>query len=224
MLFWPEHLGRERLRMNSISKDELADPRAGDDAEAERDAEVKSRAESEAKAESDAVPSAVSENIDTISEFREREEEHLSRLQVVIEQISVFFSRPAYFFGIIVFVLAWIAANLVADDIGWDPIDPPPFFWLQGLISLNAFLITATLMIRQNRMAQLAKRHSHLDLQVNLLTDKKTSKIIALLEELRSDLPEVKGRHDAEAEELKEPANTGAVLGAIDMKQKQETS
>jgi len=169
-----------------------------------------------------AVPDAVSENIDTISAFQEREEEHLSRLQILIEQISVFFSRPSYFFGIIVFVLGWVAANLIADDLGWDAIDPPPFFWLQGLISLNAFLITATLMIRQNRMAQLAKRHAHLDLQVNLLTDKKTSKIIALLEELRSDLPGVRGRRDAEAEELRQPADTGAVLGAIDSKQKQE--
>lgn len=179
-------------------------------------------ADAPATDQADAIPDAVSENIDTISQFQEREEEHLSRLQVIIEQISVFFSRPSYFFGIIVFVLGWIAANLIADDIGWDAIDPPPFFWLQGLISLNAFLITATLMIRQNRMAQLAKRHAHLDLQVNLLTDKKTSKIIALLEELRADLPEVRGRRDAEAEELRQPANTGAVLGAIDSKQKQE--
>jgi uncharacterized membrane protein len=237
MLFWPEHMGRERLRMNSISKDELANPadegknevmaeaEAGTRSEAkvEAKAEAETDAKSDARSDADAVPSAVSENIDTISQYREREEEHLSRLQVVVEQISVFFSRPAYFFGIIVFVLVWVAANLVADEIGWDPIDPPPFFWLQGLISLNAFLITTTLMIRQNRMAQLSKRHSHLDLQVNLLTDKKTSKIIALLEELRGDLPDVKGRHDAEAEELKQPSNTEAVLGAIDTKQKQES-
>ena len=174
--------------------------------------------------QAEAVPATVSENIDTISAFHEREEEHLSRLQVIIEKISVFFSRPSYFFGIIVFVLVWIAANLIADENGGDALDPPPFFWLQGLISLNAFLITVTLMIRQNRMAQLAKRHSHLDLQVNLLTDKKTSKIIALLEELRADSPDVKDRKDAESDELKQPANTGAVLGAIDTKQKQEAT
>ncbi|HEV7817272.1 MAG TPA: DUF1003 domain-containing protein [Janthinobacterium sp.] len=134
----------------------------------------------------------------------------------------MFFSRPAYFAGIIVFVLVWIAANLIADEIGWDPIDPPPFFWLQGLISLNAFLITTTVMIRQNRMAELSKRHAHLDLQVNLLTEKKTSKIISLLEELRRDMPDVKGRQDAEAQELEQSADTGAVLGAIDMQQREE--
>jgi uncharacterized membrane protein len=168
------------------------------------------------------VPSAVSENIETISLFYEREEEHTPRSQAIIETISVFFSRPAYFAGIIVFVLVWIAANLIADEIGWDPIDPPPFFWLQGLISLNAFLITTTVMIRQNRMAELSKRHAHLDLQVNLLTEKKTSKIISLLEELRRDMPDVKGRQDAEAQELEQSADTGAVLGAIDMQQREE--
>ena len=51
------------------------------------------------------------------------------------------------------------------------------------LVGLNAFVISTTVLIRQNRMSRLADHHAHLDLQVNLLTEEKTSKIIALLEE-----------------------------------------
>jgi uncharacterized membrane protein len=65
-------------------------------------------------------------------------------------------------------------------------------------------------------MARLADQHTHLDLQVSLLTDKKTSKIISLLEELRRDLPQVADKADPEAEQLDKPADPQAELGAIE--------
>jgi len=46
-----------------------------------------------------------------------------------------------------------------------------PFFWLQGLVALNTFIISTTVLICQNRMSTLASQHAHLDLQVNLLAD-----------------------------------------------------
>jgi hypothetical protein len=55
----------------------------------------------------------------------------------------------------------------------------PPFPWLQGMVSSNALLLTVAVLIRQNRMAQLAEHRSHLDLQINLLTEQKVTKIRA---------------------------------------------
>jgi uncharacterized membrane protein len=68
-------------------------------------------------------------------------------------------------------------------------------------------------------MSRLADRHAHLDLQVNLLTEEKTSKIIALLEELRRDMPDVRNKTDHEAEELSRHADAKAVLSAIEREQ-----
>lgn len=162
------------------------------------------------------LPNAVAENLDTISDFYARHKQEVSPAQTAIEKLSRFFGRPAYLLGIVIFSVLWISANVFADFFGWDVFDEPPFFWLQGLITLNAFLTTTTVLIRQNRMAHLADQHTHLDLQVSLLTEKKTSKIIELLEELRRDMPQVKHRPDAEAEELHTPADPHAVLGAIE--------
>ena len=58
--------------------------------------------------------------------------------------------------------------------------------------------------------------HSQLDLQVNLLTEKKVSKLIDLIEQLRRDLPMVPDRRDAEAEALQTPADAHAVMTAIE--------
>jgi uncharacterized membrane protein len=162
------------------------------------------------------LPPSVNENIGTIAEFYERHENHVSTTQKFVEKIALFLGSPGYVFANVVFIVGWIAGNLIAEDIGRTPFDEPPFFWLQGLIGLNAFVISTTVLIRQNRMSRLAEHHAHLDLQVNLLTEEKSSKIIALLEELRHDMPGVRDKPDREAEELAQSADARAVLSAIE--------
>ena len=49
-------------------------------------------------------------------------------------------------------------------------------------MSSNALLLTIAVLIRQNRMAQIAEHRSHLDLQINLLTEQKVTKILELVE------------------------------------------
>lgn len=167
------------------------------------------------------LPPSVSENIGTISEYYARHEEHVSTTQRIVEKVALFLGSPGYVIGNIGLILGWILANLAAPDLGWTRFDDPPFFWLQGLISLNAFIISTTVLIRQNRMSRLADHHAHLDLQVNLLTEEKSSKIIALLEELRRDMPNVANKDDHEAREMAKPADAKAVLTAIEQEQGQ---
>jgi uncharacterized membrane protein len=162
------------------------------------------------------LPQSVSDNIGTIAEFYERHEQRMSGAQAVIEKLSLILGSPAYVVGNVVFVVCWIVANLVAPKLGYKQVDEPPFYWLQGLVGLNAFIISTTVLIRQNRMSKLAEHNAHLDLQVNLLTEEKTSKIIALLEELRHDMPNVRDKIDPEAQELSQPADTRTVLSAIE--------
>ncbi|MCC2972926.1 DUF1003 domain-containing protein [Massilia sp. IC2-476] len=164
----------------------------------------------------EAIPSTVHEHVGTVSEFYARHEEQTTPAQRIVEKISIFLGSPAYVAGNLVFVVLWIIWNLAAPELGFDQWDEPPFFWLQGLIALNAFIISTTVLIRQNRMSALANQHAHLDLQVNLLADEKTSKIIEMLEELRRDLPNVRDKVDHKAEELAKPTDTGAVISIIE--------
>lgn len=164
----------------------------------------------------EALPSAFQEHLGTVAEFYARHNQDLSPAQKLIEKISFFLGSPGYVVGNLIFVVLWIAWNLAAPELGFDQWDEPPFFWLQGFIALNAFVISTTVLIRQNRMSVLASQHSHLDLQVNLLAEEKNSKIIRMLEELRRDLPNVQNRADPEAEELSKPTDTEAVLSIIE--------
>lgn len=160
------------------------------------------------------LPEKVSKNIDTISEFYARHEDEVSATQRVVEKVALFLGSPLYVAANILFIVGWIAVNLLAPDVDLEQIDEPPFFWLQGIIGLNAFIISTTVLIRQNRMSKLADHHAHLDLQVNLLTEEKASKIIEMLEALRRDMPGIAQQADSEASELAKPADAEAVLSA----------
>ena len=150
-----------------------------------------------------------------VGDFYEREESEVSRVQTVIEGVSRFFGSPAYFACAVLFIIGWVGVNSWGVHAGWAHVDEPPFFWLQGIVSSNALLLTVAVLIRQNRMAQLAEHRAHLDLQINLLTEKKVTKLLQMVDELRQGLPGDGVLPDEEARELSEPADPQAILAAI---------
>lgn len=162
------------------------------------------------------LPQSVNDNLGTIAEYYARNEQKVTRAQAFIEKMSVFLGSPGYVVGNVVLIVIWIVLNLAAPELGLRQFDEPPFFWLQGFVSLNAFIISTTVLIRQNRMSKLAEHNAHLDLQISLLSEEKTSKIIAMLEEIRRDSPNLPDKVDPEADELAQSADTSTVLAAIE--------
>ena len=140
----------------------------------------------------------------------------MSRSHRPIETVSALLGRPAFFYGIVLFVTLWVLLNLFAPLWAVAPFDPPPYFWLQGLVGLGALLTTTMVLITQTRQGKLAEQRAQLDLQVSLLAEQKTAKLIALLEELRRDLPEVTNRHDAEAAAMEQSTDPHAILDALE--------
>ena len=164
----------------------------------------------------DPVPEHISQNIDSILAFYRREEQKISDSQRLLETVGGFMGRPFYLASVLSFVALWLVANTLSELLGFQPLDPPPFSWLQGLVSLGALLTTTVVLIAQNREAKLEKQRLELELQVNLLTEQKTTKLIHLLEELRRDLPMVKDRHDPEAAALQKATDPKEVLAALE--------
>ena len=82
-------------------------------------------------------------------------------------------------------------------------------------MTLTALLTTTVVLIGQARQSTLAEQRAHLDLQINLLTEQKVTKVIHLLEELRTELPGVRERHDPHVSQLKKPTDTAQVISAL---------
>jgi uncharacterized membrane protein len=155
-------------------------------------------------------------NIEAVLEFYARAEEKISRPQWVLERIGDFIGQPMFLGVILVFVALWIAVNVIMHQRGMAEFDPAPFFWLQGIVSLGAFLTATVVLTKQNRLAKLEEQRAHLDLKVTLMTEQKAAKLINLIEELRRDLPNVRNRVDPEAVVLQQSMDPDRVLAALD--------
>ena len=158
----------------------------------------------------------IGQNIEAVREFYKREELKISRSQRVSERISLLVGQPLFLGFILLSVALWMFTNAVLRWAGLHQFDPPPFFWLQGVVALGAFLTATVVLTKQNRLAGLAEQRELLDLKVTLLTEQKVAKLIDLMEELRRDLPNVKDRHDPEAAAMQRSMNPNRVLAALD--------
>jgi len=164
----------------------------------------------------DSLSGQVSENIESIVAFHEREQRKIGTAQRRLERLSALVARPLYLLLVLFAVALWVVCNVLAAHFGFAPFDPPPFARLQGILTLAALLTTTVVLIAQGRDAKLESQRAHLDLQVNLLTEQKVTKLIHLLEELRRDLPMVADRHDPEAATLQRRTDTAQILSAIE--------
>lgn len=168
------------------------------------------------------LASPAKENLEILSRFKDREEAQVSGSQLAIERISRVLGSPVFFALALLFIVAWMGVNAWGEHRGWRHMDTPPFLWLQALVSFIALLLTVAVLIRQNRMSQVAEHRAHLDLQINLLTEQKVTKILQIIDELRRDLTALRGGPDAEVTEMTKPADAHALMHAIKEKQEAE--
>ena len=151
-----------------------------------------------------------------VADLHARAERDASRHHRAMNAVRVFLGRPITIYAILAFNALWVTFNVVAPHYDVTPFDPPPFNALQGMLGLAALLIALVILGTQNRQAKLVADREDFELRVNLLAERKTAKIIELLEELRRDLPSVKNRRDTEAELLQKAADPDAALKKTD--------
>src|SRR6202044_1955085 len=98
--------------------------------------------------------------------------------------------------------------------------DPFPFPLLAAVVSTVALYLTAMILIAQRHDDELATRRDQLTLELAILSEQKSAKIIALLEEFRHNDPNQGDHRDEVAEALAEPADAQVVLNAIQAAEK----
>jgi uncharacterized membrane protein len=158
----------------------------------------------------------IEEAIEAVADLEREAHEAISRHQRWIERVTSRIGRPQTFYLVVTFVVLWIAANVLVLRAGGETFDPPPFAWLQGTISLSALLMAILILTTANRVAQIDTQRDKLSLQINLLNERRTGKLIRMLDAIRRDLPDLPTHHDLEVAQLSEPTNAQEVAHAID--------
>jgi len=142
-------------------------------------------------------------NIEKVVQLEEEEERQRSFADRFPEMIGSFAGSVAFVACQLAFVGLWVIANLGIIP-GVPTFDPFPYSLLSGLLSLEGVLLTAFVLIRQNRMGLIADRRSHLDLQISLLAEKETTKVIQMLDRMSRQMGMEHHVTDEETKELGE--------------------
>jgi uncharacterized membrane protein len=74
----------------------------------------------------------------------------------------------------------WIGLNCGVIS-GLRPFDPFPFQFLTFVVSLEAIFLSLFILMSQNRSNSQAEARAHLDLQINLLSEQESTKMLQML-------------------------------------------
>ena len=155
----------------------------------------------------DSLPTLSEMNIETIIQVKDENERRHSRSQGILQAVGGFVGTGTFGGLQLVAVACWLIMN--ANLVGIiRPFDPYPFSLLSGILSLEAVLLTSFVLIRQNKMNMRADRRNHLGLQINLLAEKESTKILQILDRL-SRYFQVQQIEDPETAELRKETTVG---------------
>jgi uncharacterized membrane protein len=157
----------------------------------------------------------IDETIRSIAQLHAEHHENATPLQRTVDRMTALLGRPRFLVVLTLIVVAWISLNLLAASLGYRPIDSPFFSWLGGAVSLTSLYMVVLILATQQRQDQLAHHRELLILELAIVSEQKTAKVIQLLEEFRRDDPHVHNRVDQEAEAMAQPADPRSVLDAI---------
>jgi uncharacterized membrane protein len=160
------------------------------------------------------VPDHIQQTINAIASVHARHQSQATNTHRFLEGAVSWVARPAFLVLLTVFVAGWVAANLILAPKG-QAFDPPPFPILQDIGTLAALYITVLILTTAQREKEIGEHREQLTLELAILSEQKSAKIIQLIEEARRDNPLIGDRHDAQAAELSIPADPEAVLDAI---------
>jgi uncharacterized membrane protein len=148
------------------------------------------------------LPKAAADNIELVLRLREEAWRHRTPGERLADAVGSLVGHGGFVALHAVLFLAWAAFNTRL--VPWLPqFDPYPFNLFGVLISLEALVVAAFVLIKQNRQGMMAERRAHLELQMILLTEKEVTKLIRIMERVTSHLG-IPDAVDGETHELGE--------------------
>ena len=115
----------------------------------------------------------------------------------------------------------WIGFNSMSASHPW-VIDDYPFPLLATFLSLEAVLLTSCVLIRQNAISRTSERRDHLELQINLLAEKESTRSLEILQRIAEHL-NVANKTDRQSDELAEETSVDEIARDLRTREKNDS-
>jgi uncharacterized membrane protein len=161
------------------------------------------------------LPLHLEEAVQSIARLHADHHRRATSAQRFIDRVTAFTGSPGFVLGLSVTAGGWVGYNVITPIFGFQPVDPPPFPGLATVVSLVSLYIVVLILATQSREYELAQLREKLTLELAIINEQKTSKIIQLLEEARRENPQSPSRSDHQAQAMAQPTNAHSILEAL---------
>jgi uncharacterized membrane protein len=147
------------------------------------------------------APTSAQSNINTVVALEEQALQKRTTADRLSDVIANFVGSMRFVLLHLIWFSAWTVINT---GVVWGKLkfDPYPYQLLCMLVSLEGVLLSTFVLVKQNRMSQRADQRAHLDLQVNLLSEKEVTKMLQLQKLICARLEIQEAFDDDEVNEL----------------------
>ena len=164
--------------------------------------------------QSSEVSQVLDRNINALLSRRRQEAAQLRYQDRIARLISHFAGSMSFVYAHLLLFGSWIAAN-----VGWIPfVQPfdPSLVILAMAASVEAIFLSTFVMINQNRMANEEDKRAELSLQISLLSEHETTKLISMVSAITKHFNIPIEVEEREIEELKRNVPPETVLEEIE--------
>ena len=121
-------------------------------------------------------------NVERVVALEAAEHRKASTADRIADAITAFSGSIQFVWVTVVLVGGWVAVNLALPKP--ERIDPFPYPLLTLVLSVEAIFLAIFILMSQNRAARISEKRSHLDLQLNLLSEQENTKMLEMLEQI----------------------------------------
>jgi uncharacterized membrane protein len=174
--------------------------------------------------EAGSVEELTRRNVERILALEAADKEKATTADRVAKAVTSFSGSMKFVWINALLIAGWVAFNLAPPEPR--RFDPFPFSLLTLILSVEAIFLAIFILISQNRAARVSEKRSHLDLQLNLLSEQENTRMLRMLEQIGqavgaeiSEGPEVRAlaqatQPEAVSEQIDRAAESGEQAAA----------
>lgn len=162
----------------------------------------------------DSKEAPIEQTVRSLAGVHAEHQRELHPMQKNIEWLTSRIGRPWFAYAVIVFIALWIAIDRLVGPP--HRFDGTAFPLLQLILTIFSLLIATFILITENRQGEHADQRAKVTLQIALINEQKTAKIIELLEQQRRDDPHLPNREDKEAKHMAEATDLRTAIEKLE--------
>jgi len=165
------------------------------------------------EADNPSLSKVLERNIRTLAYLRLQASRARGLQERLADTITTFSGRMVFVYVHIIWFGLWILLN--TGRLGIPPFDPFPYGLLTMIVSLEAIFLSTFVLISQNRLSEEAEGRANLSLQIGLLTEHETTRILQMLDSIQDKLG-IENHEDSELADLEMETKPEDVLAEIE--------